>query len=283
MSSAGRKPLLVVWSAFLAFLILILGQSLWSILLVANFKQGPAVPWSIPAMAMVLWLMWQYSGGKWWPHSTSRERHWLQRANKVPPSRMALGFLAGVCAIIALAGCWIVLFQIVRTPPNILPDISKYPWLTVALVLAMSSLVSPIVEEIGFRGYCQQILEREFAPPAAIAVSSLLFMLAHANHGWYWPKLLVYFLVGIVFGTLAYLSDSILASIPVHIVGDAVFFSLIWPYDAGRRLLGEGGADRWFWIHVAQIVIFTGLALVAFRRLGRDSARAKSMSAASAA
>jgi membrane protease YdiL (CAAX protease family) len=264
---------MVLWSAFLAFLILIIGQSIWSILLVANFKKGVTVPWSIPVMAIVLWLLWQYLGGKWWPHSTSQARHQLLRANSVPAPRLALAFVAGVFAIIALAGYWIVFFQIARTPPNVLPDLSKYPWLTIVLVLAMSSLVSPIVEEVGFRGYCQQILEREFVPQTAIAISSLLFMLAHANHGWYWSKLLVYFLVGIAFGAIAYLTNSILASIPVHIFGDAVFFTLIWRHDAARRLLSEGGADGWFWIHVAQAIIFTALALLAFRRLARDSTR----------
>jgi hypothetical protein len=96
-------------------------------------------------------------------------------------------------------------------------------------------------------------------------------MLAHANHGWYWPKFLVYFLAGLAFGTIAYLTNSILASIPVHIAADAVFFTLVWPHDATRRLLREGGADTWFWIHVAQAAIFTALALFAFRSLANHS------------
>ena len=76
--------------------------------------------------------------------------------NRVSASPLGWALAGGGFAVIALAGYWIVLFQIVRTPPNVLPDLSKYPSLTVALVLAMSSLVSPTVEEVGFRGYCQQ-------------------------------------------------------------------------------------------------------------------------------
>jgi membrane protease YdiL (CAAX protease family) len=169
--------------------------------------------------------------------------------------------------VIALAGYWIVFFQIVRTPPNALPDISGYPWLTIVLALAMASLVSPIVEEAGFRGYGQQILEREFSGAAAVFISSVLFMLAHANHGWFWPKLSVYFLAGVLFGAIAYLTNSIRASIPVHIVADATFFSLIWPHDATRRLITEGGADGWFWIHVAQAGICTILSFLILRQL----------------
>jgi membrane protease YdiL (CAAX protease family) len=262
---------MVLWSAFLGFLILFVGQSIWSILLVANFRRGATIPWSVPVMAIVLWAMWQYLGGRWWPRSNSQQRHRLLRANGVTSSGRAWVFLSGVCAMIALAGYWIVFFQLVKTPPNVMPDLSKYPWSTVVLVLAMSSLVSPIVEEAAFRGYCQQILEREFAGPIAVAISSLLFMLAHANHGWYWPKLVVYLLAGVVFGTVVYLTNSILASIPVHIVGDATFFTLVWPFDATRHLITEGGADVWFWIHVVQAIVFTVLAVVGFRSLARHS------------
>jgi hypothetical protein len=97
-------------------------------------------------------------------------------------------------------------------------------------------------------------------------------MLAHANHGWFWPKLLVYFMADLAFGAIAYLTNSILASIPVHIAADGVFFALVWPHDAPRRLLSEGGADTWFWIHVAQAAIITALAPFGFRSLAKHSA-----------
>ena len=98
-------------------------------------------------------------------------------------------------------------------------------------------------------------------------ISSILFMLAHSNYGLYWPKLTVYFLAGLVFGTLAFLTDSILISIPVHIVGDLIFFTLVWPNDAKRVLVTVGGADAWFWLQAVQAVIFAALALMVFPRL----------------
>ena len=263
MPSLRQKIAAVLVSAVFAFLILIGGQIPWSLLLVLNFRnRASAVPWSVAAMALVLWLMWRYLGGKGWPRSTSEKRRRLLRANPVPPKAFAFAFLSGVLAVIALAGYWIVFFQLVKTPANVLADASKYPLLTVILVTAMSSLVSPICEEIGFRGYCQQILESRFSGGAAVTLSSLLFMLAHANHGLYWPKLTVYFLVGVVFGTIALLTNSILTTLPVHILGDVTFFVLIWPRDAARVLVTEGGADKWFWLHVMQAIVFTALAVV---------------------
>jgi len=121
-----------------------------------------------------------------------------------------------------------VAFQLVKMPGNALPDFSKYPPLTVALMILMGSLATPFTEEPAFRGYCQVILEREFRGPIAVAISSVLFALAHGpTQGFLWPKLLFYFLVGVVFGTTAYLTNSILPAIPVHIVGLLLFFTLI--------------------------------------------------------
>ena len=268
MASPGRKFTVIIVSAILAFLILLVGQSAWSLLLVLNFKTNPrAVPWSVAVMAVVLYLMWEYLGGRWWPRRTSETRRHYLRANPVSPQIFGIAFVSGVLAIVALAGYWIVFFQLVKTPPNVVPDTSKYPLLTVVLVTAMSSLVSPVVEEIAFRGYCQKQLEREFSGRIAVVISSILFMLAHANHGLYWPKLTVYFLAGLVFGGLAFLTNSILTSIPVHIVGDLVFFTLVWPNDANRDLVTAGGADAWFWLHAAQAVIFSALAFMVFTRL----------------
>ena len=273
MHSLPAKLLKVLWAAFLAFLILAIGQGIWGALLLTNLKSSPAVPWSVPIMAALLCLMWLYLGGRGWPRSTSEARRRLLRA--APVSRATLGWatLAGLLAIVALAGVWIVLFQLVRTPPNALADFSHYPLLTAALAIVMASLVSPLTEEAAFRGYCQVILEKEFAAPVAVVVSSFLFMIAHLTHGLFWTKLLVYFLVGLVFGTIAYLSQSTLPAIPVHIVGDLTFFFLVWPHDAGRRLVWEGGADRWFWIHTVQAVVFAVLAIVVFFQFGRKVAR----------
>ena len=173
--------------------------------------------------------------------------------------------------MVALAGYWIVLFGLIRMPPNTLPDMSSYPRMTVALMILMGSLVAPFMEEAGFRGYFQVALEREFRGWVAVTVSSLVFALAHFAHGFLWPKLLVYVLVGVAFGATAYLTNSTLPALLPHVIGDLIFFTLVWPYDAARRLVSDSGTDNWFWIHVAQAIVFTVLAVWAFQRLARES------------
>jgi len=124
--SVGRKIVAILWSAVLAFLILFVGQSIWGLLLAANFKNSPRTgPWSVAVMAVVLWLLWQYLGGRWWPHSTSEARKRYLRANPVSRREYATALLAGVLGLAALAGYWIVFFQLVKTPANALGDPSK--------------------------------------------------------------------------------------------------------------------------------------------------------------
>jgi hypothetical protein len=52
----SSRILAVVWAAILAFLILGVAQ-IWTILLVINLSASAAIPWAIPLMALVLWLL----------------------------------------------------------------------------------------------------------------------------------------------------------------------------------------------------------------------------------
>jgi len=270
--SLATRTLKVVGFGLLAFALTTLAGGVWSALLVTNLRSSPAVPWSVLAMALLLWLMWSYLGGSGWPRSTSEARRRYLRANRRSGRTYLWSWVAGVLSVVALAGYWIVLFQLVKMPPNALSDVSSYPRITVALMILMGSLVSPLMEEAGFRGYFQVALEREFRGPVAVAISSLLFALAHGpTQGFLWPKLLFYFLVGVGFGATAYLTNSILPAIPVHFVGLLIFFTLVWPHDAARRLVWESGTDNWFWIQVLQAILFTVLAAWAFQRLARVS------------
>ena len=269
--SFATRALSIIGFGLLAFAITILAGGIWSALLLVNLHNSPSVPWSVPAMALMLWLMWGYLGGRGWPRSTSVARRHYLRANRRSTWTYLWSFAAGVLSVIALAGYWIVLFRLVKMPPNALPDMSSYPRMTIGLMILMGSLVAPLMEEAGFRGYFQVALEREFRGWIAVTVSSLVFALAHFAHGILWPKLLVYFLVGIAFGATAYLTNSTLPAILPHMIGDLTFFTLVWPHDAARQLVWESGADDWFWIHVAQALVFTAMAVWAFRRLAREN------------
>ncbi len=268
-SLSGRIPA-VVWTGMLAFVLTVLAGGVWTVLLISNVATSPAIPWSVGVMAFLLWLMWQYLGGRWRPQSTSEARRSYLRARLVSGRVFAWAMVAGALSIVALVGFWIVLFQLVKMPARVLPNFSGYPLLTVVLVLVMAALVSSLAEEAGFRGYFQGTLEQKVRGPVAIVIMALVIAPAHGlTQGFLWPTLLWYFLVDVMFGGMAYLSKSILPSTVVHIVGLLVFFALVWPYDSQRRLVWETGADLWFWANVAQVIVFTALAILAFIRLAR--------------
>jgi len=237
-------------------------------LLITNLRTNANIPWAVAAMGIVLWVMWQYLDGRAPPARTSETRHRLLRATPVSAPRFAWAMLAGILGIIALAGLWIVLFQLVRWPARLLPDFSNYPLVTVTTVIIMASLVSSLPEEAAFRGYFQNFLEQKLSRPLAIGISAVAMTPAHClTQGFLWPVALFYFLVDSMLGTIACFTKSILPGIAVHFIGLLVFFTLIWPYDATRVLIREGGPNRWFWIHVAQIIICGVLSLLAFGRL----------------
>jgi membrane protease YdiL (CAAX protease family) len=254
----------------LALSLTIVGGGVWSGLLIANLATSPVIPWSVPAMAAILWAAWLYLGGRWAPSRTADARRRGLRANWVSGPALYWALSAGALSIAALTGLWIALFQLVKARGNALPDFSRYPPATVAVVLVMASLVGAVTEEAGFRGYLQTHLEREFGGPAAIVATSLMMAPGHGlTQGFVWPTMLFYLFVDVTFGVTAYLTDSIMPGIVVHAAGLLTFFALIWPNDPGRRMVAEGGADAWFWAHTGQAVLFAGLAVWAFRRLAQ--------------
>jgi len=147
------RSLKVLRVGLLALVVTTAVSGLWSALVVANLKISPAVPWASPAMAVLLWVMWRYAGGRWWPNQTAHARRLYLRANRVSIRVFMAALVAGACSLVALAGIWIVLFQTGVMRGNRLPDFSQYPLSTVVAVLVTASLVGGLVEEAGFRGY----------------------------------------------------------------------------------------------------------------------------------
>jgi membrane protease YdiL (CAAX protease family) len=267
----ARRATVVLWAAVLALLVAGVASLAWGGLIVANLTISPTIPWKVVVMPVVLWLLWQYLGGRWWPRGTSARRRTLLRWRPVPRTVLGWALLAGALALVALVGLWIVLVELTHVGGNpTIPDAKTTPAVALVLALLMGSLVSSLTEEWAFRGYAQVTLERAFGGVAAVTISSLFFMLYHGpTQGFDWSKLLFYFLVGTAFGTIAFLTTSTLPAWPVHLAADLTFFFLIWPNDATRRFVWRDGADASFWISVALALVFTVLAVLAFLRLSR--------------
>ena len=266
-----RRLALVVGFAVFAFVLTAVTGGVWAALLAANLATSPAIPWSVVVMAVLLWLLWRYLGGAGWPRGTAQARRRSLRAQRVPGQIFAWAVGAGLLAIVALGGLWIVLFQLAHLPlTRALPDYSKYPLVTVALALVMGSLVGAVAEEAAFRGYLQGLLEGTVGGIAAILITALVMAPEHAQtQGFVWPTLLFYLCVDVMLGTTALLTQSILPGTVTHAIGLLVFFTLVWPGDVMRQIVGGGTTQFWFPFHAAQTLVFAMLAVLAFIHLTR--------------
>src|SRR5438477_11526124 len=91
-------------SALLGFGITVFGAGVWATLATVNLASTPGIPWSAPAMAVLLWLMWQYLGGRWRPRGTSAARRLCLQANPVPGSVLVWAQVAGGLSLVDPAG-----------------------------------------------------------------------------------------------------------------------------------------------------------------------------------
>jgi membrane protease YdiL (CAAX protease family) len=266
--SSIRRLLWVLGTAVSALVLTTFVSGLWTALLVVNLQASPFVPWSAIVMAVLLWALWQYAGGRWRPSTTSHARRALLRANPVDGRVFTMALVAGACSLTALTGIWIVLFQTGLMRGNRVPGFSQYPTPTVVAVLVMASLVGAFAEEAGFRGYLQVVLERELSAPVAIAIAAFALTPGHGvTQGFAVPTVLFYLLVDVMLGVTAYLCNSVWPGVAIHASGLLIFFAVVWPFDSLRPLAENALTDWWFWLHAVQAAVFSSLAILAFRRL----------------
>jgi len=264
----------VLWTGALAIVMTGVVSGLWAALLGANLATSPAVPWAAGVMALVIWALWSYLGGRFAPRTTQAARRTLLRGEPLPVPVTAWAIGAGVLWVVALAGFWTVLHRLTATHGNPGPDLSKLPPATVIVSFAMAAISGGVSEEAGFRGYFQGALERRGLGPLAILVTALVMAPIHAlTQGFVWPTLLFYLLVDSMLGALAFVTGSIRPGVVVHTTGLFVFFTLVWPNDAHRTLIWADGADIGFWLSLAQTLGFAALGGLAFVQLMRLTGR----------
>ncbi|HYA03586.1 MAG TPA: CPBP family intramembrane glutamic endopeptidase [Syntrophobacteria bacterium] len=90
------------------------------------------------------------------------------------------------------------------------------------LVFLVGGLISPVAEELFFRGLLYSFLRR-WGVPAAVLVSSLIFVLCHpGSHG----LRLTQALGGILFAVAYEVERNLLVPITIHVLGNLAIFTL---------------------------------------------------------
>ena len=261
----------------------------WSMLVTANMRWAPFVPWAVPIMGAYLWLFWRYARGAGWPQSTAQGRRMDSRANRLPGETWGPALLAGILGLVGIVLLQGVLSRLVALPQQRDLDISKYPLATVLLWVTMSAVVAGVIEETSFRGFLQRPIERRHGPVIAILVTGSLFGFAHFTHPEVGVVLLPYYLgVAAVYGTLAHLTDSTFPSMALHAGGN--MFSAFGLFAQGRSewqlssapqpLIWETGPDAAFWGNLVALFAVAALTIWAFAALAEVSRSARTTIAA---
>ncbi len=199
------------------------GSTVFGELAKLNATYRPQLPWAACASLLWLGLAVPWLNGWGWPRSTSAFRHHSLRLWRPPQpwgSDRTLRILILMALITAIYAYFIV--AVTLTPGRPAPDLSAYPTTAMRFsALIMGALLSGVGEEMAFRGYMQSQLER-FGPTVAIGVTSLVFTLAHAPQDLQqFVRLGVgYFVLALLWGTLAYRAGTILPGMLLHVAGD---------------------------------------------------------------
>jgi membrane protease YdiL (CAAX protease family) len=231
---------------------------IWGILAAVNLKFTPVVPWSVVAMAVVLWVYWRYL--------RSDER---LRAVPLSQQKWRLALIAGglgIAAVWAAFGALRGVLHIVQ-PAD---DISRFPIWTIAAAIVMGSAVAGVTEEAGFRGFMQLPLERAYGPVTAIAITSIIFTAIHLTHGArILPFLPFYLVVAVIYSLLTLITRSILPSMLLHFTGDVMMFAFQY-LNLRLKTGGAGQTGRIEIVPAIAALVLGAASAVAFRYLARE-------------
>lgn len=270
----------VAFRAFLSALaVVIAGIQVWRYLIAANLAISAQIPWAAAAMAVYLWFFWKYLNGRGWPRSTGEARQRDLRAHPLTQTTWRWALAAGGSFIAAIAPLTVILDRLFPIPHLLPAFLQQLPPLTLVSFLLMSSIVAGVVEEAAFRGYLQSPLERRHGPVMAILITSTIFVLFHLpGRPTVSPSYL--FLVALAslnYGTLAYLTNSILPGLVLHASGDAASFALTWwfhvalgPREQQGMSLGAAVRDPIFLTNCGEFVVLAAVSAWAFGKLAKQ-------------
>lgn len=262
---------LPVWLRAILLGLLVTGvpTTIWSILAAANLKLTPRIPWSVPAMAGILWLYWRYLRGEGPQPRLAAFRKEHLRAVELTPRVWRWSLIAGGSAIAAVWALFAALRGVlhIANAPN---DLSAFPVWTILAAIVMGSAVAGVAEEAGFRGYMQLPLERAYGPAIALAATSVIFTLIHLTHGAAILPFLPFFLAAaVIYGLLTILTGSILPSMTLHFAGDVMLLTL--RYIAAREGAISPATGAVSVLPAIAFLLLAGLSVMAFRFLTRTS------------
>jgi membrane protease YdiL (CAAX protease family) len=275
-TEGDRSAFAVITRAVLTgMLVMFAGTIPRNIIFAMNLRLFPSLPWAVPVTAAYLWFFWRYLQGAGPPETTRALRRTGLRANRVSAIGWAWSLVAGGLGIVALVLALRVANRLLVLPAQNLPNLSHVPKWTVLALLLMAAPVAGVIEEAAFRGYMQGPIERRSGLIIAVLVTGTMFAVAHLDFTLIlWPY---YLAVAVIYGTVTYLTNSILPAIVLHTVGNLYSNFDLWLHGHSEWQAGSGspaliwqtGADASFWTLCVALLLVTAATVWAYTRLAR--------------
>ena len=131
--------------------------------------------------------------------------------------RPVSGKLLGWCAAFSFCLYWLVTLVLAVLPESVMAGYDEAAMGladTGFVVVVSTALISPVVEEVIFRGLIYTRLERSMRPATAAAVSALVFAFCHGQAVW----VCYAYALGLLFALVTRHSRSILPALLMHVV-----------------------------------------------------------------
>jgi membrane protease YdiL (CAAX protease family) len=264
----SRTP--VIFRAIIVGLLIgMIPANVWLIFL--NLKEPLGAAAEVAFLA--IYVFWARGGGR--PKSWKAVRADNFRVRSLSGTQWFWGVIAALSFAVTVHAAIVVLFRLVPFPATAfhegydLSSISSWQMQWLACVIA--ALSAAICEETGFRGYMQRPIELRHGPTIAIMISSLVFMLLHLTKSWSLVGMVpIVFGAGLLLGTLARASGTLVFGILGHWIMDIGLFAYWWTQIAGtfnQRPISETGMDRLFYFECGVFVVVLLILLIATTRL----------------
>ena len=225
------------------------------------------------AMFLALYIWWAAGGGP--PRASQTSRATAFRRGTLSAAQWLWGMVAALCFALTIHASIVLLFRFVPFPVAEFRrgyDFSFIPTVPLRwLAVVISAASAGICEETGFRGYMQRPIELSHGAPVAILNSSLFFTVLHLTKGWALAGMIpIIFGAGILLGSLAWSSGSLIPCMIGHTIMDIGLFGYWWTGIAGEftlRPIGETGVDRAFVLACVAACAMLTVTLLAIWRL----------------
>lgn len=246
--------------------------NVWPIFLFRLDMPAAAIP-EIVFLALFVW--WASGGGP--PVRLRALRAHCFRRGPISTVQWMWGIGAAVAFAATVHAAIVLLFRFEPFPAAAFHrgyDFSFIPSRSLQwLACIISALSAGICEETGFRGYMQRPIEKRNGPFVAILISSLFFTLLHLTKSWALLGMVpIVFGAGLLLGTLARRSGTLVFGMLGHWVMDIGLFAFWWGQIAGtfsQKTIFETGIDESFVIECVGFVVLLAFTLYAIRQLGR--------------